>query len=481
MSDWKTTPRKNNTLAYISKKSCQDEKAVELATGMLKAISKVMADLKAKNLLFTVTDMTGTKSSCKAAVKAAPALDYKNGTEIYVNGTKIMNYPPVKDENGEQLYNVSATIYHGTQTLMIFGGKHLNADGTLPLTSIRWGNYNPIDPKNSESAKGIKEIENSNASPELKAVARELEIGGYIRDYDVTFSKKIDNYAIAAAVKSTIKPLIMLLKDKGAMPVLISQSGKEYYGNAYIEVQEKPDRTGYYVRAGIRKNDETLYINAGSKIHDDNTVSLYSLSYQKYNTVCPSDSLRVPNDEILTSADVPADFKKLASAIYESGYMILNTELREYAYTLNTEYFKTTVQVKNEAGETVTKKQCNASYKPAEPRKDGKGNYAESVTIFNKIEPNIMVVLQDSDNYGRIAKVYNTDLTEDETGLHIRENGDPAAYGYLESANDLQKYLPDSAELRVAVADWLGLTIQATDTLDFSEIESLPDIEEIPF
>ena len=477
---WKTTPKKNNALAYISKKSSEDEAAQPLANGMLKAISKVMHDLKAKNLLFTVTDMTGTKSVCKAVVKVTPSLDYQNGTEIFVNGTKIMNYPAIKDDSGNQVYNVSATIYHGTQTLTIFGGKHLNDDGTIPLTSIRWGNYNHNDPKNSESAKGIQEIENSNASPELKAVARELEISGYIRDYDVTFSKKIDNYTIASAMKSTIKPLVKLLKDQKAMPLLISKSGLEYYGNAYIEVQEKPDKTGYYVRAGIRKDDETLYINAGTKIHADNTVSLYGVSYQKYNSVCPSDSIRVPHDEILTSDSVPADFKKLARAIIDSGYLILNTEMREYAYTLNTEYFKNTVQVKNDQNETVTKKECNASYKPSEPKKDGNGNWPESITIFNRIEPEIMVVLTDSDMYGRAAKVINTALTEDEEGLHTRENGDPAAYGYIESAGDLTEYLPDSKELRAAVADWLGLVIQTTDNLDYVTVD-LADTEELPF
>lgn len=465
--NWNETPKKAVALAYISKKS--DPAGEQAAQAMKKTMLSIMREMKQQNLLFSVRDYSGNMSVCKASVKAAAALDHEHGQQIMLNGKQIMSYPPIMDENGNPLYIVTATIYNGSENLTLFGGRHVNDAGMLPITSIRWGWYNTKNPAESMSAKGVDEInENSHVSDELKKLANALEIGGYIRDYDCVFAKTVDSLDIARAMRRSVKPLIQHLKKVQAMPALVSQSGKQYYGAAYITVQQDKTRTEkYWVRAGIRRENDTLFINAGCKPDTNGFLPLYSISFQQYDTVSPSDSIRYQQDEILQPGNVvPDDFKQCARAIMDSGYLSMNTELKQFAYTLNTEYFKEHVKVQqkleNGSFAEVEKKMCSALYRPETPAENGK-TWPEQVTIFNRKEPDILVTLTDSDSYGHSVRVVNLALTEDENGIHKRENGDPAAAGFITDNVDISKYLPDMPELVAAVREWLGLVTPAGD------------------
>lgn len=487
--NWNETPKKAVALAYISKKS--DPAGEEIAQAMKKTMLSIMQELKQQNLLFTVRDYFGNTSVCKAVVKASAALDYQNGQQIMLNGKQIMSYPPVLDENGESLYIATATIYNGSENLTLFGGRHVSGSGTLSITSVRWGLYNAKNPMESLSAKGVDEInENPNVSAELKKIVNALEIGGYIRDCDCVFAKTVDSLDIARAMRRSVKPLIQHLKKVQAMPALVSQTGKQYYGAAYITVQQDKTRTEkYWVRAGIRRENDTLFINAGCKPDANGFLPLYSISFQQYDSISPSDSIRYSQDEILKPGTlVPDDFKKCARAIIDSGYLSMNTELKQFAYTLNTEYFKERVKVQQKLDTggyaEVEKKMCSALYRPETAAENGK-TWPEQVTIFNRAEPDILVTLTDSDNYGHSVRVVNLALTEDENGIHKRENGDPAAAGFITDNVDISKYLPDMPELVAAVREWLGLVTPAADpetiTAAAGDFEEILSDGEVPF
>ena len=313
--NWNATPNKAESVAYINKNvDTDDPKTKELADGMLKAVKEMMTDMKSQGLLFT-DKVNGKETTAKAAVKVTPALDKDKGEEIVVNGKKQMSYPQKLNEAGEGIYNVSATIYHrGNQNLTIFGGQKVNEEtGKVDLTSMRWGQFNSQAPKNSPSAKGNAEIQASKATPELKALANAIENGGYLRDLDVVLSeKKLDRsdkdaLAIAQAMRNTVKPIVQDMKEKKLMPELTSQVGKAYYGKAFVEIQPKMERTEdgkytdtqartedgklqYWVKAGIRKDNDTLYLVGGNAIKEDNTVSIYGMQFQSFNPDSPADS-----------------------------------------------------------------------------------------------------------------------------------------------------------------------------------------------
>lgn len=475
--NWDISPKKAVSLAYISKNS--DEDGIAIAEAMCKTMRIVMDDLKKQGVLFYVPDMHGAKIMCKAVVKAAAALDYEHGQQVMLNGKSITSYPPLIDENGEPLHNAMASIYNGTESLTVFAGRTIKEDGTVNLTSIRWGLYNAKNPKESMSVKGIEEIMQSQASQELKKIAQALEWSGYIRDYDVAYNRaKIDNNDLAYAMKKTVKPIIKILKEGNAMPILISQSGKEYLGAAFIEVQQDKTRTDkYYVRAGIRKNDETIYIHAGSQKAADGTLPLYSISYQKYNTDWPAESLRVAQDDIKSSDDISAEMKHTAAAIIDMGVLQLYTELREYSFKLNTEYFREKVSIsqKREDGtyEYIEKKQCYASYTP-------QGQYPEQLTIFNRTNPEVLVTMLDHDKYGHSVRVTNTELTEDENGLHRKSSEhEKSATGYIQDKFDVVRYCPPLEEIYHAVADWLGLDYLEIVSESRITVESLEGYESI--
>lgn len=501
--NWNATPNRAENVAYINKNvDTDDPKTKELADGMLKAVKDVMNDMKAQGLLFT-DKVNGKETTAKAAVKVAFALDKDNGKEIVVNGKKTMSYPPKLNDAGENIYNVSAVIYHhGNQSLTIFGGQKVNEEtGKVDLTSMRWGQFNSKDSSKSLAAKGNAEIQASKASPELKALANAIENGGYLRDLDVALSdKKLDRsdkdaLAIAQAMRNTVKPIVQDMKEKKLMPELTSQAGKAYYGKAFIEVQPKMERTEdgkstdkqaryddgkpqYWVKAGIRKENDTLYLVGGNAIKEDNTVSIYGMQFQSFNENSPADSIRVRQEDIQNSDAVPSEFKRLAKAIEDGGYISEHnrSEMRNFAFELNTEVFTTKipVEVTNEDGtkETKEKKLVNASYQPERDREDGQeGKYAESITIFNKVEPEVLVSLMNSEEYGKSAKAINTALTQVEVGktdddkpiYDVVEKSDPsdkAAAFFLNTPDDVANFLPNIPELHEAVAKWTGIDLE---------------------
>jgi len=519
--NWNAQPNKAESVAYINKNvDTDDPRTNELAEGMLKAIKDVMNDMKAQGLLFQ-DEVNGKTVTAKAVVKVAPALDKEHGEQVIVNGKKQMSYPQKMNDNGEPIFNVSATIYHGMQNLTIFGGQKVNEEtGKVDLTSMRWSHYNRNNPQNSPSAKGNAEIQASKASSELKAIAQAIEDFGYLRDLDVALSeKKVDKddkdaLAVAQAMRNTVKPLVQDMKEKHMMPELTSQSGKTYYGKAFIEVQPKmaKDENGkytdkqafsedgkpqYWVKAGIRKDNDTLYLVGGSAIREDNTVSIYGMQFQSYNPDSPADSIRVKQEDIQTSNDVPNEFKRLAQAIEDGGYIseYNRSEMRQFAYHLNTEVFKTKVEVEhtNDDGTTemVEKKLVNANYTPERDREDGKeGTYAEQITLFNKAEPEVLVALSESENYGKSAKAINTALTQVEVGTNdegkpiydVVEKTDPsdrAAAFYLNTAEDVANFCPNIPELHEAISEWTGIDIeQIKDAIENLEVEDV-DVENI--
>lgn len=520
--NWNATPKKAESVAYINKNvDMDDPKTKELADGMLKSVKEMMTDMKKANLLFE-DEVNGKPVTAKAVIKVTLALDKDKGEEVVVNGKKQMSYPPKLNDAGENIYNVSATIYHGNQNLTVFGGQKVNNEGKVELTSMRWGQFNRNNSKNSPSAKGNTEIQASKATPELKALANAIENGGYLRDLDVALSdKKIDKndkeaISIANAMKNTVKPIVQDMKEKKLMPELTAESGKTYFGKAFVEVQPKmaKDENGkytdkqaftedgkpqYWVKAGIRKDNDTLYLVGGNAIKEDNTVSIYGMQFQHFNTDSPADSVRVNQDDIQTSDDVPNEFKRLAKAIEDGGYIseYNRSEMRQFAFTLNTEVFKTKVEVEvtNEDGtkEMKEKKLVNASYTPERDREDGQdGKFAEQITLFNKAEPEVLISLSESDNYGKSARAINTALTQVEVGrtdddkpiYDVVEKTDPsdrAAAFFLNTPEDVANFCPNIPELHEAIAQWTGLDIeQIRDEIENLGVEdvSVEDIKE---
>lgn len=520
--NWNATPNKAESVAYINKNvDMDDPKTKELADGMLKSVKEMMTDMKKANLLFE-DEVNGKPVTAKAVVKVTLALDKDKGEEIVVSGKKQMSYPPKLNDAGENIYNVSATIYHGNQNLTIFGGQKVNNEGKVELTSMRWGQFNRNNAKNSPSAKGNAEIQASKATPELKALANAIENGGYLRDLDVALSdKKIDKndkdaLAIAQAMRNTVKPIVQDMKEKKLMPELTAESGKTYFGKAFVEVQPKmaKDENGkytdkqaftedgkpqYWVKAGIRKDNDTLYLVGGNAVKEDNTVSIYGMQFQHFNADSPADSVRVNQDDIQTSDDVPNEFKRLAKAIEDGGYIseYNRSEMRQFAFMLNTEVFKTKVEVEvtNEDGtkEMKEKKLVNASYTPERDREDGQdGKFAEQITLFNKAEPEVLISLSESDNYGKSARAINTALTQVEVGrtnddkpiYDVVEKSDPsdrAAAFFLNTPDDVANFCPNIPELHEAIAQWTGLDIeQIRDAIENLGVEdvSVEDIKE---
>lgn len=528
--NWNATPNKAESVAYINKNvDMDDPKTKELANGMLKAVKDMMTDMKSAGLLFQ-DEVNGKTVTAKAVVKVTPALDKEHGEQVIVNGKKQMSYPQKMNDAGEPIYNVSATIYHGAQNLTVFGGQKVNNEtGKVDLTSMRWGQFNRNNPQASPSAKGNAEIQVSKASPELKALANAIENGGYLRDLDVALSeKKVDKsdknaVAIAQAMRNTVKPLVQDMKEKHMMPELVSEAGKSYYGKAFVEVQPKmaKDENGnytdkqafnedgkpqYWVKAGIRKNNDTLYLVGGNAVKEDNTVSIYGMQFQSFNPDSPADSIRVKQEDIQASDAVPNEFKRLAQAIEDGGYIseYSRSEMRNFAYELNTEVFKTKVQVDekdengNPIGKKVEKKLVNASYSPERDREDGQeGKYAEQITLFNKVEPEVLVSLSESEQYGKSARAINTALTQVEVGrtdddkpiYDVVEKSDPsdrAAAFFINTPEDVANFCPNIPELHEAVAKWTGIDIeQIRDAIENlgvedADIENVKDSKEVP-
>lgn len=489
--------------AYINKNTDMDDPRIaELAHAAEKAALAMMKDMKNQGLIFMTEDSQGKPKQAKAVVKVEPALDKQNGREVVFQGKKEMDYPPKLDKNGNQIYNINVSIYHGAQNLTLFGSQQVNADGKLDFTQMRWSHFNRNNPKNSPSAVGNEEIQASKASPELKALADAIDKGEYIKDWDVAISTKTKEAiekaedkqtgkqiaTLAYVAKLAVKPMVADMKKQDVMPYLTSKAGNQYKGNAYISITPRLDKDTqeqtvdsegnkqFWVQAVIRKDNDSLVI-FGTPTYENGmpaSLNLNGMKFSQFNEESPADSLNIMGNANIQASDaVPAEFKKLAQAIEDGGYIepMAYSELRQFAYELNTEVFHEKVMVDvtdKETGETSKqeKRLLNASYSAPTEKEDGSGMYPESVMIFNKAQPEILVKLTDTEDYGHTVAAINTAFTQVEDG--VDENGkvhyktvektDPnekSAFLFINTAEDVADFLPNLPELHEAIARFM--------------------------
>ena len=505
-------PSHRENLAYINKNvDMKDGTVAEIAKAAQKTALEFMKDMKSQGLTFKNTVEKDGKSitkTCAASVKVTQATE-KQKVKVEATGQMIEADVPKLNKNGDPIYNVSISISKGAETLQLNCSQYLD-DDKARITSMRWSEFNRQNPKASPSAKGIDEINKSKASPELKAIAVAADKGGYIKAFNdgVQIDKNLNKddtraVALANAMTNSMRELVNdpAVKDS-IFDVTIEKDGEEktFPVSAYVTITPMKEKDGspklnddkvqqYFVQAAFSNKNETLTVIGSNNIHEDangNSVALVGLKATDF-TGGAGNQVQYKQEEIADSP-LSAEIKNLASAIEKSGKLYVKSELRNLAYELNTEVFKTKVMVEQKNPDTgemedVEKKLVNANYRNDE-------EYGESITLFNKSdktafefdgkavkESDIMVALTNDDQYGHTIKVINNAITPvlDKDGkptadikLRTDKENERASYTFINNAQDVVDLLPDIPELQEAVAKFSN---------DFT-LEDVKDIKE---
>lgn len=504
-------PSHRENLAYINKNvDMKDGTIAEIAKAAQKTALEVMKDMKSQGLTFKNTVEKDGKSitkTCAAAVKVAKATEIQPVT--LADGSTQDLPVQKKNKNGDPTYNVSISIAKGSETLQLNCSQYLDGDKAR-ITSMRWSDFNRQNPKASPSAKGIDEINKSKASPELKAIAVAVDKGGYIKadKGGVQIDKNLDKddaraVALANAMANSMRELVNVPAVKDSIfDVTIEKGGEEktFPVSAYVTITPMKEKDGspklnddkvqqYFVQAAFSNKNETLTVIGSNNIHEDekgNSVALVGLKATDF-TGGAGNQVQYSADKIADSP-LSAEIKNLASAIEKSGKLYVKSELRNFAFELNTEVFKTKVMVEQKNPDTgkmedVEKKLVNANYKNDE-------QYGESVTLFNRSdktafefdgkavkESDIMVALTNDEQYGHTIKVINNAITPvlDKDGkptadikLRTDKENERASYTFINNAQDVVDLLPDIPELQEAVAKFSN---------DFT-LEDVKDVKE---
>lgn len=505
-------PSHRENLAYINKNvDMKDETVAEIAKAAQKTALEFMKDMKAQGLTFKNTvekDGKSVTKTCAASVKVTKATE-KQKVKVEATGQMIEADVPKLNKNGDPIYNTSISISKGAETLQLNCSQYLDGDKAR-ITSMRWSEFNRQNPKASPSAKGLDEINKSKASPELKAIAVAADKGGYIKSFSdgVQIDKNLDKddaraVALANAMANSVRDLVNdpAVKDS-IFDVTIEKDGEEktFPVSAYVTITPMKEKDGspklnddkvqqYFVQAAFSNKNETLTVIGSNNIHEDekgNSVALVGLRATDF-TGGTGNQVQYKAEEIADSP-LSAEIKNLASAIEKSGKLYVKSELRNFAYELNTEVFKTKVMVEQKNPDTgkmedVEKKLVNANYKNDE-------QYGESVTLFNRSdktafefggkavkESDIMVALTNDEQYGHTIKVINNAITPvlDKDGkptadikLRTDKENERASYTFINNAQDVVDLLPDIPELQEAVAKFSN---------DFT-LEDVKDVKE---
>jgi len=504
-------PSHRENLAYINKNvDMKDETVAEIAKAAQKTALEFMKDMKAQGLTFKNTvekDGKSVTKTCAASVKVTKATE-KQKVQLPSGQTVDADVPKL-NKNGDPIYNTSISISKGAETLQLNCSQYLDGDKAR-ITSMRWSEFNRKDPKLSPSAKGIDEINKSKASPELKAIAVAADKGGYIKSFSdgVQIDKNLNKddaraVALANAMANSVRELVNdpAVKDS-IFDVTIEKDGEEktFPVSAYVTITPMKEKDGspklnddkvqqYFVQAAFSNKNETLTVIGSNNIHEDekgNSVALVGLKATDF-TGGAGNQVQYKAEEIADSP-LSAEIKNLASAIEKSGKLYVKSELRNFAYELNTEVFKTKVMVERKNPDTgkmedVERKLVNANYKNDE-------QYGESVTLFNRSdktafefdgkavkESDIMVALTNDEQYGHTIKVINNAITPvlDKEGkptadikLRTDKENERASYTFINNAQDVVDLLPDIPELQEAVAKFSN---------DFT-LEDVKDVKE---
>lgn len=512
-------PSHRENLAYINKNvNMKDETIAEIAKAAQKTALEFMKDMKSQGLTFKNTVEKDGKSitkTCAASVKVTKATEKQKVT--LPSGQTVDADVPKLNKNNDPIYNTSISISKGTETLQLNCSQYLDGDKAR-ITSMRWSDFNRHDPKASPSAKGIDEINKSKASPELKAIAVAADKGGYIKSFSdgVQIDKNLDKddaraVALANAMANSVRELVNdpAVKDS-IFDVTIEKDGEEktFPVSAYVTITPMKEKDGspklnddkvqqYFVQASFSNKNETLTVIGSNNIHEDekgNSVALVGLKATDF-TGGTGNQVQYSADKIADSP-LSAEIKNLASAIEKSGKLYVKSELRNFAFELNTEVFKTKVMVEQKNPDTgkmedVEKKLVNANYKNDE-------QYGESVTLFNRSdktafefdgkavkESDIMVALTNDEQYGHTIKVINNAITPvlDKDGkptadikLRTDKENERASYTFINNAQDVVDLLPDIPELQEAVAKFSNdFTLE--DVKDVKEGNAPADID----
>lgn len=504
-------PSHRENLAYINKNvDMKDETVAEIAKAAQKTALEFMKDMKSQGLTFKNTvekDGKSVTKTCAASVKVTKATEKQKVT--LPSGQTVDADVPKLNKNGDPIYNTSISISKGAETLQLNCSQYLDGDKAR-ITSMRWSEFNRHDPKASPSAKGIDEINKSKASPELKAIAVAADKGGYIKSFSdgVQIDKNLNKddaraVALANAMANSVRELVNdpAVKDS-IFDVTIEKDGEEktFPVSAYVTITPMKEKDGspklnddkvqqYFVQAAFSNKNETLTVIGSNNIHEDekgNSVALVGLKATDF-TGGAGNQVQYSADKIVDSP-LSAEIKNLASAIEKSGKLYVKSELRNFAFELNTEVFKTKVMVEQKNPDTgkmedVEKKLVNANYKNDE-------QYGESVTLFNRSdktafefdgkavkESDIMVALTNDEQYGHTIKVINNAITPvlDKDGkptadikLRTDKENERASYTFINNAQDVVDLLPDIPELQEAVAKFSN---------DFT-LEDVKDVKE---
>lgn len=504
-------PSHRENLAYINKNvDMKDETVAEIAKAAQKTALEFMKDMKAQGLTFKNTvekDGKSVTKTCAASVKVTKATE-KQKVQLPSGQTVDADVPKL-NKNGDPIYNTSISISKGAETLQLNCSQYLDGDKAR-ITSMRWSEFNRQNPKASPSAKGLDEINKSKASPELKAIAVAADKGGYIKSFSdgVQIDKNLDKddaraVALANAMANSMRGLVSdpAVKDS-IFDVTIEKDGEEktFPVSAYVTVSPMKEKDGtpklnddkvqqYFVQGSFSNKNETLTVIGSNNIHEDekgNSVALVGLRATDF-TGGTGNQVQYKAEEIADSP-LSAEIKNLASAIEKSGKLYVKSELRNFAYELNTEVFKTKVMVERKNPDTgkmedVERKLVNANYKNDE-------QYGESVTLLNRSdktafefdgkavkESDIMVALTNDEQYGHTIKVINNAITPvlDKDGkptadikLRTDKENERASYTFINNAQDVVDLLPDIPELQEAVAKFSN---------DFT-LEDVKDVKE---
>lgn len=498
-------PSHRESLAYINKNvDMKDEAVAEIAKAAQKTALEFMKDMKSQGLTFKNTIEKDGKSitkTCAASVKVTKATEKQKVT--LPSGQIVDADVPKLNKNNDPIYNTSISISKGAETLQLNCSQYLDGDKAR-ITSMRWSEFNRQNPQASPSAKGIDEINKSKASPELKAIAVAADKGGYIKSFSKNLNKDDARaVALANAMANSMRELVSdpAVKDS-IFDVTIEKDGEEktFPVSAYITITPMKEKDGspklnddkvqqYFVQAAFRNKNETLTVIGSNNIHEDekgNSVALVGLKATDF-TGGAGNQVQYSADKIADSP-LSAEIKNLASAIEKSGKLYVKSELRNFAFELNTEVFKTKVMVEQKNPDTgkmedVEKKLVNANYKNDE-------QYGESVTLFNRSdktafefdgkavkESDIMVALTNDEQYGHTIKVINNAITPvlDKEGkptadikLRTDKENERASYTFINNAQDVVDLLPDIPELQEAVAKFSN---------DFT-LEDVKDVKE---
>lgn len=504
-------PSHRENLAYINKNvDMKDETVAEIAKAAQKTALEFMKDMKAQGLTFKNTvekDGKSVTKTCAASVKVTKATEKQKVT--LPSGQTVDADVPKLNKNGDPIYNTSISISKGAETLQLNCSQYLDGDKAR-ITSMRWSEFNRQNPKASPSAKGLDEINKSKASSELKAIAVAADKGGYIKSFSdgVQIDKNLDKddaraVALANAMANSVRDLVNdpAVKDS-IFDVTIEKDGEEktFPVSAYVTITPMKEKDGspklnddkvqqYFVQAAFSNKNETLTVIGSNNIHEDekgNSVALVGLRATDF-TGGAGNQVQYSADKIADSP-LSAEIKNLASAIEKSGKLYVKSELRNFAFELNTEVFKTKVMVEQKNPDTgkmedVEKKLVNANYRNDE-------QYGESVTLFNRSdktafefdgkavkESDIMVALTNDEQYGHTIKVINNAITPvlDKEGkptadikLRTDKENERASYTFINNAQDVVDLLPDIPELQEAVAKFSN---------DFT-LEDVKDVKE---